>query len=142
MFCFGLVLISLTIGTHQSKGNIDRVCRGPSKQARPPGHARLVFFSCRAGPAPSLSPLPRSRAGTRSGWNRIPAYSRPSPNSPARRAAAVRALLSGFGAHSGLLELRGPASKPASKARRQPASQSHSHGHGSLQSATCGSRSV
>lgn len=131
-----MILIGCRIGTHQSNGDIDRVCWGPSEQARPPtptprscspGLLQGADWKAalpRAGlRPPSQSPLPRSRAGTRSRWNHIPACAGlpqlTSPRSGGSEGAGVRFQ----GARSGLPELRGPA-------HWQPASQSHGHGQG------------
>lgn len=70
LFCFGLVLISCRIDTHQNKENVDRVCRGSSEQERPPGHAccreqigKLPHGACALPVPPSPQPRGAPRVG-------------------------------------------------------------------------------
>lgn len=68
LFCFALILISYRIGTHQSNANIDRVCRGPSEQARPPGRAPQAFCREQIGKLPRRAcalPVPLFPAAAR-----------------------------------------------------------------------------
>ena len=135
LFCFALILISYRIGTQTMQGEYRSSLQGAIRTGTTPRSCSPGFLqgtdwkAAAQGLCPPCPPLPCSRAGTRSGWNRIPAHSQPSPtHQPAER-----------GQRGLWCQVSGPAPvfpssgyPPATTARRQPASQSRGHGHCSL----------
>lgn len=135
LFCFALILISYRIGTHQSNANIDRVCRGPSEQARPPGPAPQAFCREQIGKLPRRAcalPVPPFPAAARApgvgGTAFQPTACLPQLTSP--RSGGQRGLWCQVSVPAPVFPSSGE--PPATAERLQPASQSHSHGQGSL----------